>query len=361
MQTRILFITKSRLSFSRAYSINIVRTAEALAATGQSEVTVLSSAKEQESAERILLHKGARPVFTLDVSQRARSLWYEVVRRRGTFDMIYFRDPFLWHIALIARAVFRKRVVFEVHGSHEWRCGWLFWRLSCAVSHGLIFITHPLAAYYKPQKPYIVTHTHSYDKALFESDESKNELRSRLGLPLDVPLVMYAGSLLWYSWEVLVAMIALVPSPALLVLVGVKSDEKEIILRAVRQADLEDRVLIYPRVAPTVYPSYLRAADILVNPLRISYPGSISSKIYEYLAAGRPIVSSLGGANNEVIVHETNALVADLSGRAFADAVNRILRDPKLAQHLSQRAQETVQAFTWEKRARDIISLIQRL
>lgn len=361
MQKRIFFITKSRLSFSRAYSINILRTAEALAATGQVEITVFSSATEQESAERILLHKGARHLFTLDVSQRARSLLYEVVRHLGAFDMLYFRDPFLWHIALIARVVLHKRVVFEVHGSHEWHGGWLFWRLSCAASHGLVFITHPLAAYYKPQKPYIVTHTHSYDKALFETGVSKNEFRTRLGLPTDVPLVMYAGSLLWYSWEVLIAMIALVPSPALLVLVGVKSDEKEIILRAIQQADLADRVLIYSRVAPTVYPSYLLAADILVNPLRISYPGSISSKIYEYLAAGRPIVSSLGGANNEVIVHETNALIADLSGRAFADAVNRILRDPELAEHLSQRAQETAQAFTWEKRARDIVSLIQRL
>ena len=71
---RILFVTKSRLSFSRAYSVNILRTAESLAATGQAEVVVLSSAREKETADEILRHKGARPVFTLDVSPHSRSL-----------------------------------------------------------------------------------------------------------------------------------------------------------------------------------------------------------------------------------------------------------------------------------------------
>ncbi len=361
--TRILFITKSRLSFSRSYSINILKTAESLSAKVGMSVSVLCTAPEKESAEQILAKKGIEPLFALDVRTCPRILLLELLRRRGAFDVLYFRDPFLWHVATMARFFLRTRIVFEAHGSHEWRLGWPFWRLSVMAAHGLVFITKALAAYYNPRKPSVVTHTHSFDKKLFDNEKgsSQQDLRGRLGLPISAPIILYAGSFLWYSWDVLLCMMPLIPEPAMLVLVGVKPEEEEAIRQMAREMNIASRLKLVSRVAPPLIPSYLRAADILVNPLRIAYPGSVSSKIYEYLAAGKPIVSSGGEANKEVLVHEVNALVAELTAQDFADAINRILRDVNLSDRLAQHAQESAQRFTWEKRAEDIASLITRV
>lgn len=358
----ILYITNSSLSFSRAHAVNILKTAEAIAVTKNYDITVFSSAAESKSRDMICSEKSIAYPLLLDVSFRKRSILLYVWSRRMIFDILYFRDPFLWYVALFWGVFLGKRVVFEVHGSHEWKWGKPVWFLSAFIADGLVFITKSLQAYYRSAKPSIVTHVRGVDFSLYKNDGvSKEKRRRELGLPTDAALIMYAGSFLWYSWEVLIGMMRFVSSPVTLVLVGAKPEEKEFIEQAVRKEGLEDRVRVYARVAPSLYPSYIRAADILVNPLRVSYPGSVSSKVFEYMAAGKPIVSTKGKAMEEILIHEKNALLVDLSAEQFGKAVLRILNDFPLAKKLSEEAQESARRFTWEARAHDICALLERI
>ena len=236
------------------------------------------------------------------------------------------------------------------------------WFLSTFFADGLVCITKGLQIYYHSAKPSIVTHVRGVDFSLYKDDNvSKEERRRELGLPTGVSLVMYAGSFLWYSWDVLIDMMRLIPEPVMLVLVGAKPEEKEQIEGAAQKEGVGDRVQVHTRVVPSLYPLYIQAADVLVNPLRISYPGSISSKIFEYLAAGKPIVSTKGKAMEEVLIHEKNALLVDLSAEQFGKAVVRILHDPHIAAELSKNARESARRFTWEARALDICSLLERI
>ena len=358
---RILYITRAKLSLSRAHNQNILKTAETILKEGERSVRVVSCAAEQSTADEILRVKEIFSVFQLDIAERKRSaLWYCLQNRRA-YDLLYFRDPYLWHTAYIMRFVFGKKVVFEIHGSHEWKYQWFIWFLALGAAHGAVFITQALRDYYHTKKPFVIVPCYGVALEQFHVQEQIDVLRDRMLLPRDRVLVMYLGSLLWYSMEALIDMMRFLPQNMTLVIVGAKEEEQPVLRARASEQGVADRVLIRGRVPHHDVVSYLCAADILINPLVIMYPGSISAKLYEYLAAGKPIVSSPGGANAEVITHEKNGLLVPLTARDFADAVLRIQHDPPFARNLATNARSTARRFTWEARAKSICSLINKL
>lgn len=358
---RILYITRAKLSLSRAHNQNILKTAETILKEGERSVRVVSCAAEQSTADEILRVKEISSVFQLDVAERKRSAFWYCVQNRRAYDLLYFRDPYLWHAAYLMRYVFGKKVVFEVHGSHEWKYQRFIWFLALGAAHGAIFITQALCDYYRTKKPFVVAPCYGVALEQFHVSEPIGTLRDRMSLPRDRVLVMYLGSLLWYSMEALIDMMRFLPQNMTLVIAGAKEEEQPALRARASEQGVADRVLIRGRVSHHDVVSYLYAADILINPLVITYPGSVSAKLYEYLAAEKPIVSSPGGANAEVITHEKNGLLVPLTARDFADAVLRIQHDQPFARNLAINARESAGRFTWEARAEDICSLIERL
>lgn len=358
---RILYITRAKLSLSRAHNQNILKTAQTISKEGERSVRVASCAAEQNTADEILRAKEVPFVFQLDIMERKRgALWY-CVQNRHAYDLLYFRDPYLWHVAYVMRHVFGKKVVFEIHGSHEWKYQKFIWFLALGAAHGVIFITQALCDYYRTKKPSVVAPCYGIAFEQFRVSESTDALRDRMLLPRDRVLVMYLGSLLWYSMEVLIDMMRFLPQNMALVIAGAKEEEQPALRARAAEQGVADRVLIRGRVSHHDVAPYLFAADILVNPLVITHPGSVSAKLYEYLAAGKPIVSSPGGANAEVITHGKNGLLVPLTARDFADAVLRVQNDPPFARNLATNARESARRFTWEARAEGICALIERL
>lgn len=354
---RILYITRAKLSLSRAHTQNVVKTAEYLNQQGTIKVAVFSSAAESKRPEEIFDAKGVKLRYVLDIAPRKRSLIAALFRKKGDFDLLYFRDPVLWCVGVIARFLLRKKVIFEVHGSHEWRFLRLFWRLSVTSANGLIFITDRLKRFYHPGKPAIVVHTNGVNLADFETLPEKSMLRRELSLPEEKTIILYAGSFLWHSMDTLVSLSRLLAASVVLVVVGVKETEAEVLLRL----NLSNMIVI-KRVLPKNIPRYLLSADILVNPLTITYPGSISSKLYEYLASARPIVSSRGGANSEILENGKNAIIVDPpTAENFTKAIERIMKDENLRRSLSQNAFESAKKYTWQKRAEAIAHFLTTL
>lgn len=80
-------------------------------------------------------------------------------------------------------------------------------------------------------------------------------------------------------------------------------------------------------------------------------------KMFEYMAAGVPIVSSDLPVLREVLHHEENALlVPPDSADAWAEAIDRVLNDVALSRCLAGRAHSQYEAkHTWEHRARALL------
>jgi glycosyltransferase involved in cell wall biosynthesis len=352
----VLIITRAKLSLSRAHSMNILKTAEYLGRISGVEVRVVSCAAEPREAAPLLADKGITKL-DLDVTSRRRSVWWYLMQA-SSYDVVYFRDPWLIFPAFFVRLIRGKKIVFEVHGSHEWRFLLPLWLFAVHMSDGAVFITGKLAQYYRTPL-YVIAPTNAVELEEYQHGAG----RKKLGLPEDVPLIMYVGSFLWYSFEILLEMMShLAQHHAILVLVGPTAAEQAQITAQAKKMGIEDRCIIIQRIIPKLVPQYLLVADVLVNPLATAYPGSVSSKLYEYLAAGKPIVSTYGGANEEVISDGVNGLlVREARGETFAKAVERILADPVLAHRLGEAARASASQYSWEARAERIGGLLKKV
>ncbi len=103
-------------------------------------------------------------------------------------------------------------------------------------------------------------------------------------------------------------------------------------------------------VAPSRVPALLASMDAAVAPYP-DLPGFYFSplKVYEYMAAGLPVVASRIGQLEELITSEVNGLLCRPGCAAtLAAALDRLRRDPELRGRLGQGARTTVrQRHTW--------------
>ena len=84
-------------------------------------------------------------------------------------------------------------------------------------------------------------------------------------------------------------------------------------------------------------------------------------KLFEYLAAGRPIVASRLPALAEVLEDGINALlVAPGDPAALADAIRRLIADPALALRLAARAFADAEQYSWARRAERLDVVLAR-
>jgi len=164
-------------------------------------------------------------------------------------------------------------------------------------------------------------------------------VRRELGIEPDAPVIgivceLRAQKALEVLFEAAVRVRA--EFPALKVLVAGDGPVREHVEAERRRLGLEETVLLLG-IRRDV-PDLLDAIDVAV--LSSDYEGSPLS-IMEYMAAGKPIVSTRVGGIPELVEDGREALLVDARDpEAFAAAVTRILRDPAEAKRLGDAARE---------------------
>lgn len=181
------------------------------------------------------------------------------------------------------------------------------------------------------------------------------------------PVVGYAGHL--YPWKgVAVLLEALVDLPdARGLIIGGHPGERDLerTHAEVVRWGLDGRVTVTGLLPPGEVATRLAEADILVLPntastLSARYTSPL--KLFEYMAAGKPIVASRLPALGEVLEHERNALLVPPGDpRALAAAIERLTRHPELAERLARSAFESAADYGWEQRAARFEALLEEL
>jgi len=142
-----------------------------------------------------------------------------------------------------------------------------------------------------------------------------------------------------------------------LTLIG-NGPERSQLIELVKKLDLEQRVNFYRNVPHELIPEFIRKAYVGVGPLRLSPINyyTIPTKILEYFACGKPVVSS--PVSKDILVNEfTGLVVKNVTPKAIAEQFSRILEDEKLARQMGTNARRlAIEKFDWEK----IVSQIER-
>jgi len=125
---------------------------------------------------------------------------------------------------------------------------------------------------------------------------------------------------------------------------------------------IASRVTFTGLLEPPKVREQLARATVLVLP---NLESTISSrftsplKLFEYMAAGKPIVASDLAALREVLVADENAvLVRPGSAPELAAGIRRLVEDPVFAARLSARATADVLEYSWDHRATRLESLL---
>jgi glycosyltransferase involved in cell wall biosynthesis len=112
-------------------------------------------------------------------------------------------------------------------------------------------------------------------------------------------------------------------------------------------------------VPPAEIPALLASMDVAVAPYHDRANFYFSPlKVYEYMAAGLPVIASDIGQLSALIEPGTGLLVPPSAPAALASALVRLRREPAMRARLGQAARaRVINEFTWERNARRILHL----
>jgi glycosyltransferase involved in cell wall biosynthesis len=181
------------------------------------------------------------------------------------------------------------------------------------------------------------------------------------------PVVAYAGHL--YPWKgvgVVLAALAALPGVRGLIVGGHPGEsDLESTKREAARLGIADRVRFTAAVRPADVAGLIAEADVLVLPntsTHLSARYTSPLKLFEYLAAGKPVVASDLPSIREVLEDGRNAVLAPPGDPAgLAAAIARVLDDPPLAGRLARQAFDDAASYTWARRAERIEELSRRL
>jgi glycosyltransferase involved in cell wall biosynthesis len=124
-----------------------------------------------------------------------------------------------------------------------------------------------------------------------------------------------------------------------------------------------NNVLVVGHRPYTEIPYWLKAADVLILPNsareKISQFYTSPLKLFEYLAAGKPIVASDLPSIREILNENNSILVKPDNPESLAKGINLALQKPDFSVKIAKQARQEVKEYSWQKRAQKILNFLK--
>ncbi|MFN4110921.1 MAG: glycosyltransferase family 4 protein [Ignavibacteria bacterium] len=212
----------------------------------------------------------------------------------------------------------------------------------------------------------IVVNPNGVDPEKFSPDINGNEIRIKYKLD-EFFVVGFIGTFSrWHGVETLFDAAVKVLSKndkIRFLLIGDGNLKSNLELKA-EQLNLKDKIIFTGIVSHDKAPEYLAACDILVSPHLGFETGErffgSPTKLFEYMAMGKPIIASELEQIGKIIENEFNGLKFKPGySQELSELILRLYEDRELCKRLGQQAREDViRSFTWEKNARRVLERI---
>jgi glycosyltransferase involved in cell wall biosynthesis len=372
----ICYIAQTTVPSNTAESIYVMQMCQAYASLGHRVTLVVprQPARVDLKDEDIFAFYGLRHRFAI----RKISLpqWCPDTISHGMLLPLTISStrPNLVHSRCLAPAwglanLFRTPTLFEIHNAPSLNRlpKKLFDRLVASqYLRALVVLTQALANHVKPMLPTrtrVLVAPDGVDAEWLARPNSPEAARAELGLSHEKRrIVVYTGHLYRGRGIELIIELAQKMSDHLFLIVGGR--EADIVYYHQQTGHLENfRLAGFKPPAQVI--TYLQAADALLMPyadkVEVAGGGDTSSfcspmKMFEYMAAGRPILSSSLPVLREVLQDGINGFLLPYNNpQRWMEALRRLQQDNKIAEALGHQARLDVQQYTWDKRVQRIL------
>jgi glycosyltransferase involved in cell wall biosynthesis len=308
------------------------------------------------------------PWTRIPTGMRRRSVRYAVMALCSAmafaarrYDGVFTRDVVLATLA----ALFGVRTVYELHQQPATRTGrtllgW-FKRLRRIQ---VVTISEALRARLILDFDFPADRVHAlhdgveWDQFTALRSLDRDQLRRELDLPLDRKVIVHTGTVSPDRGFHLVEEILAVPGDFLFVQVGGKPEHVEM-WKA--RFGASQRIRFVPTQPQAKVFRYQVAADLglfLLTKRTRTWWCCSPLKLFEYMAAGTPVLGISIGSSSEVLTAENGMLFDPERPGSLGAAFAGYLADPEGARRLAARALEDVRRhYTWSERCRRILEL----
>ncbi len=374
---RVVHLSESAIPSTTANSMQVMKMCQAMAQEGH-DVTLLAPAGWDDRDKSVLpslwRHYSVAPIFRIRWLPSPRpypnysyGLLAGAYCRLARSDVVFAR-----HLpGAVVAARIGCRVVFEAHDVPSAH-GRLGWALSDVLVRqpGLervVVTSGALGEYLVGAWPLllpaskVVVAPNGVDLERFDNLPRPSAARARVGVGAESrPMAGYMGHLYrGRGVDLLVELARRVPGVDFLIVGG--TDEDVAATRQLVDRQQARNVTVVGFVPNADLPLHLAACDVLLMPhqRRVASAGGggeISRwtsplKMFEYLAAGRPILASGLPVLREVLSDENAILLEPDDVDGWAAALKRVVDDPALAERLASQARRDAQRFSWRRRA----------
>ena len=267
-------------------------------------------------------------------------------------DFIYFRSSFFFPLACFALAI-NTPFFYEPHRkplswSERIRDSFL-----AKFAAGLVVISDGLYQYYLKQNKNVLIAHDAVSLQRFDFELDKNEARQKLNLSQNAILGVYSGAVRKIKGiEIVFSAARSLPSVNFEI-VGPIGPEFE-------KHPVSDNIHLIGKKSQEIIPTYLKAADFLIIPHPDNEYSQSPMKLFEYLAAGRPIISVALDNIKEVLPTEGNLLFEPSNSDSLVTVIKKYIEKKELYDREAQNNILVAREYTWEKRGEKIARFIKQ-
>ncbi len=352
---KLVYIGRSRLHRNRANLIQTLHTVSALEQTGIHVTLFLPPWKRKCNLQERLKELGIQRDLDIRASRSLHSRW-------KVWPFVFFHKSALSQAdAVFTRSPEVSTILSKANVPHYLEIH----EVKQLVNKNLL---HPIIdAYNRGIIRWLLPISHSAAHGLVEEGAVKEriivnpcgvDLRAFQGVPpldpkrLTFPRVLHAGRIGPKRGSEVLKEIAK-KKIAQLLLVG--EVEKDFLSNPF--------VKVSPHVPHAKIPRLYASCEMVLLPYQRTSPTSDSMsplKLFEAMAAGRPIIASDLPPLREILEHEKTALLVEPENiEAWIRAIETLKTDPGLALRLSNSLQQKARRYSWEARAQRIALLLR--
>ena len=363
---RILYVSYDDLSGSYAWTVHVAAIANRLSARGH-EVHLLAPEGRVSPEVKVETWPLSRPrsvarkLFWMILGSLLELIYYRIKLKP---DVIYVRGIHPTPAPLLAGLFLPRGVVCEVNGLLEletrsafrrWVVRWTH-RAAVRLARAVVTVSPrlkgDLCSRYGARAEKVFVVPNGADCERFRPSD-RGEARCRLRIPESSKIALFVGS--FYEHHGLDLLVDCAPRvmdrvpTAQFLLVGDGAMRRPL-ERVVRERSLDAAIVFTGGVPHTQVPDYVAAADVCLYFLR-SRAGFSPLKLYEYMAAGRPVV--VASDNPEIVefVRRHGVGIAEpLDAVRASDAIARLLKDPGACERYGRKGRELAEStYNWNR------------